>query len=203
MSYIRFFHGCTEFDAVDIFVGGMAVSRGLQFGDYTPHFLLSEGMTVIRVEENGQTRLQNHVIVPRNQAYTLMLVCRRGYPELLAIAEEGAGLTEGSGVRIAMFAGTEAATDDNKPILDMWHRYEEKEELLFSEVQPGDLTEYVQLESGEHMWQARNEAIGTLAMLPGQRAEEKKCYTLYVIGRMDPEEDDKPLCMRLLQDVNG
>ena len=105
-------------------------------------------------------------------------------------------------MRIAMFAGTETAESEGRPVMDMWHRFDEKEELLFSEVCPGDLTEYVELESGDHLWEARNDETGTLAMLPGQKIEEKKAYTLYVIGRMDPDEEDKPLCMRMLQDIN-
>lgn len=193
MSYIRFFHGCPEMGSIAVYMGGMPVTRELAYGEATPHFLMGSGQMTVRIEENGKVRLQNHVIVPKDQAYTLMVLCRSGFPELLAIAEDGALADETqSGVRVGGFA-------ESEPLLDLWSRFRDEEEMLFSRIAMGDVSEYAQLEPGEHSWDVRQGA-STISMLPGQKIEKGKLYTLYIIGRNDPEEEEKPTVLILLTD---
>lgn len=196
MSYIRFFHGCTEMGDVAVFVGGAPVTRQLAYGESTPHFLIGSGQTVIRVEEDGKVKLQNHVIIPEGQAFTLFLICRSGFPELIPIAEDGQAAPEGmSGLRIASFANTAQP-------MDLWRQAPEEAELLFSEMVQGDVSEYVQLEKGEYRWELR-EGTATVCMLPGQQLDDRQLYTVYMIGRGDPDEEERPLVMCMLQDIRG
>ena len=194
MSYIRFFHGCTELGEIAIYVGGMPVTRQLAYGEATPHFLMESGQTIIRIEEKGQVRLQNHVIVPKDQAYTLLILCRNGFPEMLAIAEDGHLSDENQGgVRVGSFAESET-------LLDLWHRFQNEDELLFSAIAQGDVSEYVQLEPGQHRWEIREENA-TISMLPGQQVEKGRLYTLYVIGKNDPDEEEFPVAIIMLRDI--
>jgi hypothetical protein len=62
------------------------------------------------------------------------------------------------------------------------------------------VSEYVQLESGEHRFEVREEDA-TISMLPGQNVEAGRLYTLYIIGKNDPEEEDHPVAIVLLPDV--
>ncbi|MCI8633353.1 MAG: DUF4397 domain-containing protein [Lachnospiraceae bacterium] len=194
MSYIRFFHACTEWEEVAVYVGGMPVTRQLAYGESTPHFLMGSGQTLIRIEEKGQVRMQHHVIIPRDQAFTIALVCRGGIPEIVPIAEDGKAASGGmSGVRVVCLS-------ENDQTLELWRRARQQEELLFSEVQQGDVSEYVQLEAGEHRWELR-EAGATISMLPGQQTADTKLHSLYLIGRGDPDEEQRPLVLRMMQDV--
>lgn len=196
MSLIRFFHGCTQLGDITIFVGGMPVARQLGYGEATPHFWVSSGQTQIRVEENGVVRLQNHVIVPEGQTYTLLILCRSGFPEMLAIVEDGKLSDETmGGVRVGGFAASESK-------LDLWHRFQEQDELLFSEIEQGDVSEYVQLDPGEHRWEVR-EQNATISMLPGQTVDKGQLYTLYLIGKNDPEEEAYPLAIIMLPDMEA
>ena len=194
MSYIRFFHGCAEMGHIAIYVGGMPVTRQLSYGESTPHFLMNSGQTTIRIEENGVVKLQNHVIIPKDLTYTLLILCRSGFPEMIAIEEDGQLTDETqSGVRIGSFA-------DSAQPLDFWHRFADTDEMLFSQVQQGDVTEYVQLEPGEHRWEIRENG-STISMLPGQQVEKGKLYTVYMIGKNDVEEEEHPAAMCMLRDV--
>lgn len=196
MSLIRFFHGCTQLGEISIFVGGQPVARQVSYGEATPHFLIRSGQTQIRIEENGVVRLQNHVIVPAGETYTLLILCRDGFPEMLAISEDGRLLDkEQSGVRVGSFAESESQ-------LDLWRRFQEMDELLFSQIEKGDVSEYVQLEPGEHRWEVR-EGNATISMLPGQNVAAGQLYTLYVIGRNDPEEEENPVAIIMLPDVDA
>lgn len=194
MSLIRFFHGCAQLGEISISVGGMPVARQLTYGEATPHFLMRPGQTQIRVEERGVVRMQNHVIVPEGETYTLLILCRSGFPELVAIAEDGRLLDqEQSGVRVGSFAESDTQ-------LELWRRFAELDELLFKQIEQGDVSEYVQLESGEHRFEVREEDA-TISMLPGQNVEAGRLYTLYIIGKNDPEEEDHPVAIILLPDV--
>lgn len=194
MSLIRFFHGCAQLGEISISVGGMPVARQLTYGEATPHFLMRPGQTQIRVEERGVVRMQNHVIVPEGETYTLLILCRSGFPELVAIAEDGRLLDqEQSGVRVGSFAESDTQ-------LELWRRFAELDELLFKQIEQGDVSEYVQLESGEHRFEVREEDA-TISMLPGQNVEAGRLYTLYIIGKNDPEEEDHPVAIVLLPDV--
>lgn len=194
MSLIRFFHGCALLEEISIFVGGMPVARQLGYGEATPHFLIPSGQTQIRVEQNGIVRLQNHVIVPEGETYTLLILCRSGFPEMLAIVEDGQlSDREQAGVRVGSFAESETQ-------LDLWRRFQEEDELLFSQIEQGDVSEYVQLNPGEHRWEIREENA-TISMLPGQNVIRGQLYTLYLIGRNDPEEEDHPVAIIMLPDV--
>lgn len=194
MSLIRFFHGCAQLGEISISVGGMPVARQLTYGEATPHFLMRPGQTQIRVEERGVVRMQNHVIVPEGETYTLLILCRSGFPELVAIAEDGRLLDpEQGGVRVGSFAESDTQ-------LELWRRFAELDELLFKQIEQGDVSEYVQLESGEHRFEVREEDA-TISMLPGQNVEAGRLYTLYIIGKNDPEEEDHPVAIVLLPDV--
>lgn len=194
MSLIRFFHGCTRLDEISIYVGDMPVARQLAYGEATPHFLVRSGQTQIRIEENGVVRQQNYVIVPKGETYTLLILCRDGFPEMLAVAEDGRLLDQmQSGIRVASFTESEGQ-------LDLWRRFEETEELLFSQIIQGDVSEYVQLIPGEQRWEVREDAA-TISMLPGQNVEAGQLYTVYLIGRNEPEEEDRPLAMIMLPDA--
>ena len=196
MSFIRFFHGCAQLGAISIYVGDMPVARQLSYGEATPHFLVRSGQTQIRIEQEGMVRLQNYVIVPKEEAYTLLILCRDGFPEILAVAEDGRLLDEAqSGIRVGSFAQSEQQ-------LDFWRRFEGTEELLFSQIDQGDVSEYVQLMPGEQRWEVREENA-TISMLPGQKLEEGQLYTVYLIGKNDPEEDEQPLAVIMLPDVAG
>ena len=196
MSFIRFFHGCAQLGAISIYVGDMPVARQLSYGEATPHFLVRSGQTQIRIEQEGMVRLQNYVIVPKEEAYTLLILCRDGFPEMLAVAEDGRLLDEAqSGIRVGSFAQSEQQ-------LDFWRRFEGTEELLFSQIDQGDVSEYVQLMPGEQRWEVREENA-TISMLPGQKLEEGQLYTVYLIGKNDPEEDEQPLAVIMLPDVAG
>ena len=76
MSLLRFFHGCPQMGEVSVFVGegsmSAPIARGLAYGESTPHIFMHGGHTTIRVEEEGKVRVQNHVIIPENQSFTLM-----------------------------------------------------------------------------------------------------------------------------------
>ncbi len=194
MSLIRFFHGCAQLGDVSISVGGMPVARQLSYGEATPHFLVRPGQTQIRVEEKGVIRLQNHVIVPEGETYTLLILCRESFPEMIAIAEDGRLLdTEQSGVRVGSFAESDSQ-------LQLWRRFVEMDELLFEQIDRGDVSEYAQLEPGQHRFEVR-EGNATISMLPGQNIEKGQLYTLYIIGKNDPEEDEQPVAIILLPDV--
>lgn len=194
MSLIRFFHGCAQLGDVSISVGGMPVARQLSYGEATPHFLVRPGQTQIRVEEKGVIRLQNHVIVPEGETYTLLILCRENFPEMIAIAEDGRLLdTEQSGVRVGSFAESDSQ-------LQLWRRFAEMDELLFEQIDRGDVSEYAQLEPGQHRFEVR-EGNATISMLPGQNIEKGQLYTLYIIGKNDPEEDEQPVAIILLPDV--
>lgn len=194
MSLIRFFHGCTQLPEVTVYVGDMPVARQLSYGEATPHFLVRSGQTQIRIEQDGVVRLQNHVIVPEGETYTLLILCRDGYPEMLAVAEDGRLLDQTqSGIRVGSFAVSESQ-------LDLWRRFEETEEVLFSKIDQGDVSEYVQLAPGKQRWEVREENA-TISMLPGQMVEAGQLYTVYLIGRNDPEEEERPLAVIMLPDV--
>lgn len=194
MSYIRFFHACTEWEDVAIYVGGMPVTRQLAYGESTPHFLMGSGQTLIRIEEKGEVRMQHHVIIPRDQAFTIALVCRGSVPMMVPISEDSKAADSGmSGVRVVCLS-------ENDQTLELWRRAGKQEEMLFSEVRQGDVSEYVQLEAGEHRWELR-EAEATISMLPGQQTEDMRLHSLYLIGRGDPDEEQRPLVLRMLQDV--
>lgn len=194
MSYIRFFHGSTELGNIAVFVGGMPVTRQLAYGESTPHFLIGSGQTIIRIEEKGEVKLQNHVIIPKDQAFTLLFVTRSGVPEMIPISEDGQAAPEGmSGMRIASFV------EDAQP-LELWRRAQEQGELLFSEIGHGDVSEYVQLEAGSHGLEIQ-ESGSTVCMLPGQQLEERELYTAYMIGRGNPDEEERPMALRLLRDI--
>ncbi len=196
MSLIRFFHGCAQLSAISIFVGGVPVARQLAYGEATPHFLVRSGQTQIRVEQDGIVRLQNHVIVPEGEAYTLLILCRGGFPEMLAIGEDGQLLDrEQSGVRVGSFAESETQ-------LDLWRRFLEEDELLFAQIVQGDVSEYVQLDPGEQRFEIR-EDNATISMLPGENVLPGQLYTLYIIGKNDPEEEDHPVAIILLPDVSA
>ncbi len=194
MSLIRFFHGCTQLGEISIFMGGMPVARQLSYGEATPHFLARSGQTQIRVEQGGTLRLQNHVIIPEGETYTLLILCRGGFPEMLAIGEDGQLLdSEQSGVRVGSFA-------EGDTQLDLWRRFQEEDELLFTQIVQGDVSEYVQLDPGEQRFEIR-EGNATISMLPGQNVLPGQLYTLYIIGRNDPEEEEYPVAVILLPDV--
>lgn len=194
MSLIRFFHGCAQLSEVSVYMGDMPVARQLSYGEATPHFLVRSGQMQIRIQQEGVTRLQNHVIVPEGETYTLLILCRNGFPELLAVAEDGRLLdqTQG-GVRVGSFAESETQ-------LDLWRRFENIEEPLFTQILQGDVSEYVQLVPGDHRWEVREENA-TISMLPGQQVEAGQLYTVYIIGKNDPEEEEQPLAMIMLPDV--
>lgn len=194
MSLIRFFHGCAQLGEVSVYMGDMPVARQLSYGEATPHFLVRSGQMQIRIQQEGVTRLQNHVIVPEGETYTLLILCRNGFPELLAVAEDGRLLdqTQG-GVRVGSFAESETQ-------LDLWRRFENIEEPLFTQILQGDVSEYVQLVPGDHRWEVREENA-TISMLPGQQVEAGQLYTVYIIGKNDPEEEEQPLAMIMLPDV--
>ena len=62
---------------------------------------------------------------------------------MLAVAEDGRLLDPAqSGIRVGSFAESERQ-------LDLWRRFEETEEVLFSQIEPGDVSEYVQLTPGK------------------------------------------------------
>jgi hypothetical protein len=123
-----------------------------------------------------------------------LILCRSGFPELVAIAEDGRLLDqEQSGVRVGSFAESDTQ-------LELWRRFAELDELLFKQIEQGDVSEYVQLESGEHRFEVREEDA-TISMLPGQNVEAGRLYTLYIIGKNDPEEEDHPVAIILLPDV--
>ncbi len=196
MSLIRFFHGCTQLGEISIFLGGVPVARQLSYGEATPHFLARSGQTQIRVEQGGVLRLQNHVIIPEGETYTLLILCRDGFPEMLAIGEDGQLLDrEQSGVRVGSFAESETQ-------LDLWRRFQEEDELLFTQIVQGDVSEYVQLDPGEQRFEIREENA-TISMLPGQNVLPGQLYTLYIIGRNDPEEEEHPAAIILLPDVSA
>ena len=194
MSLIRFFHGCAQLSEVSVYMGDMPVARQLSYGEATPHLLVRSGQMQIRIQQEGVTRLQNHVIVPEGETYTLLILCRNGFPELLAVAEDGRLLdqTQG-GVRVGSFAESETQ-------LDLWRRFENIEEPLFTQILQGDVSEYVQLVPGDHRWEVREENA-TISMLPGQQVEAGQLYTVYIIGKNDPEEEEQPLAMIMLPDV--
>lgn len=196
MSLIRFFHGCAQLEDISIYVGGVPVARQLAYGEATPHFMLSSGQTLIRVEEKGVVRLQNHVIIPEGRVYTLLISCSDGFPEMQAIVEDGllSDPNQG-GVRVGSFAESERK-------LELQHRFQEADELLFSEIELGDVSEYVQLDPGEHRWEIHEENA-TISMLPGQTMEAGQLYTLYIIGRNDPEEEDHPVAIIMLPDIKA
>lgn len=194
MSYIRFFHACTELQDIAVFVDGMPVTRQLAYGESTPHFLMGSGQTALRVEAQGEVKLKQYVIIPRDQAFTVVILGRSGVPVLVPITEDGTAPAEGmSGVRVVCLS-------ENARPLEMWTRTKEQEEQLFTEVMQGDISEYVQLEAGEHRWELR-EAGATISMLPGQQTGSTQLHSLYLIGRGDPDEEERPLVMRMLQDI--
>ena len=194
MSLIRFFHGCVQLEEVSIYVGDVPVARQLAYGEATPHFLVRSGQTQIRIEQDGVVRLQNHVIVPQGETYTLLILCRDGFPERLAVAEDGRLLDRTqSGIRVGSFAESENQ-------LNLWRRFDENEELLFSQIEQGDVSEYVQLAPGKQRWEVR-EDTATISMLPGQNVEAGQLYTVYLIGKNDPEEEDRPVALIMLPDV--
>lgn len=196
MSLIRFFHGCTQLGKISIFLGDVPVARQLSYGEATPHFLARSGQTQIRIEQSGTLRLQNHVIIPEDETYTLLILCRNGFPEMVAIGEDGR-LFDGdqSGVRVGSFA--ESGTQ-----LDLWRRFQEEDEILFSQIVQGDVSEYVQLDSGDQRFEIREENA-TISMLPGQNVLPGQLYTLYIIGKNDPEEEEYPVAVILLPDVSA
>lgn len=194
MSLIRFFHGCAQLGDISISVGGIPVARQLSYGEATPHFLVRPGQTQIRVEEKGVVRLQNHVIVPEEETYTVLILCRESFPEMIAIAEDGRLLDlEQSGVRVGSFA-------QSNEQLQLWRRFAETDELLFEQIERGDVSEYVQLEPGQNRFEIR-EGNAAISMLPGQNIEKGQLYTLYILGKNDPEEDEYPVAIILLPDV--
>ena len=138
--------------------------------------------------------MQNHVIVPEGETYTLLILCRNGFPEMVAIAEDGRLLDqEQSGVRVGSFAESDSQ-------LQLWRRFAEMDESLFGQIERGDVSEYVQLEPGENRFEVREENA-TISMLPGQNIEKGQLYTLYAIGKNNPNEEDHPVAIILLQDV--
>lgn len=198
MSLLRFFHGCPQMGEVSVFVGGDAMSvpiaRGLAYGESTPHIFMHGGHTTIRVEEEGKVRVQNHVIIPENQSFTLMILCRGGVMELVAITEAAPELEEGSsGVRIASFA-------QGEELLEFWRWFGNEEEQLFSQITEGDVSEYAQIEPGMHRLEIRKEG-GTLSILPEHRAVEGRMYTVFIIGRTHPDEEEFPVAIRVLEDM--
>ena len=194
MSLIRFFHGCAQLGDISIFVGGVPVARQLSYGEATPHFLVRQGQTQIRVEEKGVVRMQNHVIVPEGETYTLLILCRGGFPEMIAIAEDGRLLDqEQSGVRVGSFA-------EGDTQLQLWRRFAKQDESLFEQIEQGDVSEYVQLEPGQNRFEVREENA-VISMLPGQNIEKGQLYTVYLIGKNDPDEEEHPVAIILLQDV--
>lgn len=196
MSLIRFLHGSADLGDIAVFVGGMPVTRQLAYGESTPHFLMDSGQTMIRVEEKGELKLQNHVIVPKDQAFTLLFTSRSGVLTMIPIAEEGQAAPEGmSGMRVAGFA-------ENEQTLELWRRGVEEQELLFSEISQGDVSEYVHLEVGSHGLEIQEDGA-IICMLPGQELEEGQLYTAYMIGRGDPDEEERPLSLRLLRDFKN
>lgn len=194
MSLIRFFHGCAQLEEISIFVGGMPVARQLSYGEATPHFRMRPGQTQIRIEEKGVVRMQNHVIVPEGETYTLLVLCRGGFPEMVAVAEDGRLMDPAqSGVRVGSFAESDTQ-------LQLWRRFAETDELLFEQIEMGDVSEYVQLEPGQHRFEVREENAA-ISMLPGQNVEKGQLYTLYLLGKNDPEEEEHPVMILLLPDV--
>ena len=122
-------------------------------------------------------------------------MCRNGFPEMVAIGEDGRLLDgDQSGVRVGSFA--ESGTQ-----LDLWRRFQEEDEILFSQIVQGDVSEYVQLDSGDQRFEVREENA-TISMLPGQNVLPGQLYTLYIIGKNDPEEEEYPVAVILLPDVS-
>ena len=200
-SHIRFLHAVPDVGPVDIYLGNTVVSRSLPYGEATPHMLTEAGRTRVRVLPAGQTEgehLRNGIIIPEESVYTVVIGHPETYAELLPMEEPMLELPEGSGgLRAANFT-TPAGS------CDVWLRRENEEpEALFSDVNSQEVTEYAVLPAGEYSLEFRSPKGPTMAEALGISVQPGRFYTVYLLGRDQPEEEAFPVITVQMEDGNG
>ena len=87
---------------------------------------------------------------------------------------------------------------------EIWLRKENEEpELLFSEAGARETTEYVVLPEGEYSLEFRDSKGRTVTEALGIEIVPGRFYTVYLLGRSLPEEEDYPVISVQLWDANS
>lgn len=200
-SHIRFLHGIAGTGPVDLYLGPEVVFRGLGYGEATPHMLVPAGRNRIRAVsagENGRELLRSGVIIPEQSIYTLVLDQMEGEPQLLPVEEPKLELPDNTG---ALRVGIFTTPEDH---WEIWLRKENEEpELLFSEAGARETTEYVVLPEGDYSLEFRDSKGRTVTEALGIEIVPGRFYTVYLLGRSLPEEEDYPVISVQLWDANS
>lgn len=175
--------------AVDILLDEEMIVQELPFGQYTEYMEVKPGRGVLSVYPAGrreQPLVRNNVVIPEDNRYTLVLADREGAAVIAPVLDGEITLADGyAGIRFGNLV------PDLDPLsISLLDRYE-RPDLIFEEVEYGQITEYiVEQESPVAFDIYTKTSDERLMRVPWRQYTAGNSYTIYLL-KAGAEEDQK------------
>lgn len=177
-KYVRYLHGSPDIGIVNILDGEIPIIRDLHFGMFTS-YLFADEPERFQIEEESSLVPWRVMRQDAEPMTTWVINGEAGKPMMVPVEDPMLPASGQAALRLANFA---------KETVDLYiGQFAEKQEELFSGVEPGEVTEYQQIEPGQYFMDIRpaGEPDTVLLRMPSMRLRRNVLYTLYIIGNED------------------
>ncbi|MCX8132076.1 MAG: DUF4397 domain-containing protein [Clostridia bacterium] len=177
ISYIRILHASPGAPTVDIYANENIIARGLVYKGFTPYIRVNTGVYNINVFPSGQTSnpvLSTSINIPPQSVMTVAAAGRPAELSLFPINEPFVPTTQGKAyVRFVHLSPDTPSVDITLP----------NGTILFSNVAYKGITEYIPVDPGTYILEARPTSTEVIALyVPNITLRADRFYTVYAVG---------------------
>lgn len=166
---------------VDIVLNEETIAESLEWSEATQWQEVEPGRGILSVypaEDREQLLVSNHVIVPEEGNYTLVLAQREGTAVIATVKDGETAVPEGySGVRFGHLVS--GAQPVKVVLVDRF----ENEETIYEEVEYGQITEYILNEEEPIAFDLYMDSVEERCMrIPWKQYKEGRAYMIFLLG---------------------